>query len=93
MTSTSHHARCLAFATCGVLLGASVNAWAQAVPPVVPVDLGLPAWLVSLLQIGGLPAVVGALAFVLGRGGLSITVRLSDDDRTLLRSLQPPAKG
>lgn len=80
--------RCLGWALTGVVLGLAVVAWGQetGVGPSVGAQAGDPtaALLSQLLAGGGLPAVLAALGWWLGRGGLVLTVRLHDDDRRLL---------
>ena len=42
--------------------------------------------MIELLKAGGLPGVVGMVGWWLGRGGgITLTVRLSDEDRRILR--------
>lgn len=47
-------------------------------------DFGL---LVELLKAGGLPAVLGITGWLFGKGGLPVTIQLSEPDRKLLEKL------
>lgn len=79
--------RCIGWAALGATLGIAVVAWGQEsgmAPPVAQAATDPTAALLSqLLAGGGLPAVLAALGWWLGRGGLVLTVRLHDDDRRL----------
>ena len=80
--------RCGAGAGTGLVLGLATVAHAQGsdlVPPVgvAPADPST-ILLLQLLQAGGLPAALALMGWLLGRGGIPIHVRLSDDDRKLL---------
>lgn len=88
--------RPLRWAVLNALLCLAWVAQAQ-VPPMPPVDPALAAgavgaaadpttaFLLWALQAGGLPAVVGVLAWTIAKGGF--VVRLSDRDRELLERL------
>lgn len=83
---------CVTFAAVGATLGLAAVAWAQEPNPAAQAALD-PASLalVELLKGGGLPAVLAAIAWWLGRTahqGLMLTVRLHDDDRRLLEDLR-----
>ena len=79
--------RCIGWALAGAVLGVAVVAWGQeAGMAPAPVQAADPttALLSQLLAGGGLPAVLAALGWWVGRGGLVLTVRLHDDDRKLV---------
>lgn len=82
------HLRCLLGAVVGALVAVAAQAWAQEAgvgPAPATVQADPTATLISqLLAGGGLPAVLAALGWWLGRGGLVLTVRLHEDDRRLL---------
>lgn len=76
--------RCIVWAVVGCLAGCAAYAQDPAAPLVPAAPDGM-ALLLQLLQAGGLPAVLGAGGWLLGRGGIPITVQLSEPDRELLR--------
>lgn len=81
--------RCAGGAVMGLVLGLATVAHAQGAVELVP-SIAPPqtdpstALMLALLQAGGLPAALALLGWLLGRGGIPLHVRLSDDDRTLL---------
>ena len=81
--------RCMGGAVMGLVLGLATVAHAQGavdlVPSVTPPQTDpSTALMLALLQAGGLPAALALLGWLLGRGGIPLHVRLSDDDRKLL---------
>lgn len=78
------HWRCVAYAIAGALTGCA--AYAQDAAPTVGATGELGA-LVSVLDAGGLPAVLAVTGWMLGRGGIPVTLQLSADDRNLLRGI------
>lgn len=77
--------RCATWGLLGVLGGCA--AYAQDDPSAVVAgggELGL--WL-ELLKAGGLPAVLGFTGWLFGRGGLPVTIQLSETDRKLIEKL------
>lgn len=78
---------CVAYSLVGLLVGVSALAWGQTQPEpaTAPVADPMASLLTHILSGSGLPAVLAALGYWLGRNGITITIRLSDDDRALLR--------
>lgn len=82
--------RCLVWAAGGGALGLALVARAQDPVAVAPAaDPGSLSLLVDLIQGGGLPAVLALFGWLAGRGGVPVVIRLSDEDRRLLRRLRP----
>lgn len=85
--------RCVGWALAAASLGVAWTAWAQ--DPVMASTSSDPLldWAARLLQGGGLPAVLGALGWLAGRGSLqlpisgSLTLALHEEDRRLVRRL------
>jgi hypothetical protein len=77
------HLRCLSWAACGVLAGCA--AYAQDPAASIPLDGG--GAFLELVRAGGLPAVLGFIGWMLGRGGVPVTIQLSTVDRELIRRL------
>lgn len=86
------HVRCIGLALVGVFVGVAANAYGQdagGVPLAAPLAMDPTSELLTrLVAGGGLPAVLGLLAFFAGRGALQlpVTVQLHVDDRKLMRS-------
>lgn len=82
------HTYCARWLGLGAVLGLSAVAWA-ADPVVIPEALADPvlSWLVDLALRGGLPAILAVLGWwARGQVHEGIVVRLSDEDRALLRA-------
>lgn len=47
-------------------------------------EMGL---LIEMVKAGGLPAVLGVIGWLFGRGGLPVTIQLTDNDRNLIRGM------
>lgn len=81
--------RCAAGASVGLVLGLATVAHAQGATDLVSQASAATSdpstmLLLQFLQAGGLPAALALLGWLLGRGGIPLHVRLSDDDRKLL---------
>lgn len=85
-------AHCVRWSVIGGLLGLAAVAWGQSLPDDAAVAIATAdpsaAALVELVKGAGLPGVLAMLGWWL-RGitqqGLSLTIRLADDDRDMLR--------
>lgn len=87
--------RCVWWAAVAGLLGIAWNAWAQDAAAPVTAGMSDPTmdFFARLIQGGGLPAVLGALGWLAGRGSLqlpiagSLTLALHDEDRKILKRI------
>lgn len=87
MTRLLTHGRCVGWALLGCAVGCAAYAQDATPAPTATAAVDTTGLLLQLLQAGGLPAVLGAGGWLLGRGGIPITVQLSAEDRDLLRSI------
>ena len=80
--------RCVTWTLLGMLTGCAAYAQDDLVVSGGG-DMGL---LIELLKAGGLPAVLGFTGWLFGRGGLPVTIQLSEADRKLLERLAEDEK-
>jgi len=94
-----NHTRCLTWAASGLALGVAAVAHAQdaVVAEVLATESSL---VVELVRTGGLPAVLAALGWLLGRGGIPLRVEptrvvleLAPEDRALLGRVADALEG
>jgi hypothetical protein len=87
---------CATGAVVGVVLGIAGVAYAQepaqtaATVAASASDVGL---MLELLRSGGLPAVLGVLGWLFGRGGLPVKLTLDTDDRKAVDRLSSALEG
>jgi hypothetical protein len=78
------HRRCLIWGAWGLALGVAAVAHAQD----LPLEAGAPPadLLTQVLSGGGLPVVLAWGFFQIGRTGIPVVIKLSDEDRRLLET-------
>ena len=85
---------CTAGAVAGVVLGVAGVAYAQDPTPVAAAvassDMGI---VLELLRTGGLPAVLGVLGWLFGRGGVPVKLTFEADDRKAIDRLSTALEG
>lgn len=85
---------CTLGAVAGVVLGVAGVAYAQDPTPVAAAvtssDMGI---VLELLRTGGLPAVLGVLGWLFGRGGVPVKLTFEADDRKAIDRLSTALEG
>lgn len=83
------HIRCGVWAVLGLVVGLAAVAYGADEGAAAPAtaSTGDAAILLELVRSGGLPAVLAAVGWLLGRGGIPVRIELSPADRELLEDL------
>jgi len=80
------HWRCISYAMMGLLTGCAALAQDGSVPA-LPAPTSTESLVLEGLRVGGLPGVLALTGWMVGRGGIPVTLQLSDKDRELLQRL------
>lgn len=80
LRAVSRH-RCAYYAILGTMVGCAAYAADEPTQASGGAEFGM---MMELVKAGGLPAVLGFLGWMFGKGGIPVTIQLSETDRKLL---------